>query len=824
MRNDKRQLYLQARDISINFGPTQALCKMDFSLALGDIVGLIGANGAGKSTLMKIITGVYRQKSGEIIYEDKIIGAGDSYNPSDARSRGIYCAYQELPCCTNLKVYENFLLNYMTHTPFSKPGWRKRGAEETRRILDSVFPGNGISVNAVVETLPMVQRQMIEICKAIHHENLKVLVLDEPTSYLPTERISQLHAYLKILSQKGIAIIYISHKLDEIKSICSSVTIMRNGKKECDRLASDITKEEMISYLGGSGDKSNGSTKETQQRQNLNTLLEIKDLNAGLLHDVNMEIRQSEILGISGLDGGGQADLLRELYKRIKGNRLAGSKDISIAYVSGDRATEGAFPLWSIGDNISISSLSKCSSKLGCISPRATNKFAQIWFDKLNVKAQSVHDDLTSLSGGNQQKALIARGLATESDIILLNDPTCGVDIGTKQEIYRFMHEAKADGKTIILFSTEDYEMCECDRVYIMHEGTIVEEISGSELSEENIVKTAFKWKTEKELSKGTGEEQPKGKRSAFRKIADNRAMISIVTFLIMFAIIVYMKPIAVSYRGFNLLYAATIPLVLVGLSQMFVSIGGGIDMGNGMAIGMINVVLACIASESVGYGVLICLAMVIAYGLLGLFIFKTNVPAVIVTLGTSFIWKGVSLIVSPTPRGTCPEIISAIYRFKTPLVPICVIFSLVALLLSYWIVKRSKYGIVMNAVGNNPVVAERAGWSTALAVSMSYAIAGFFIVLAGCMLTAITGSGDYNCASTYPLMSIAIFILGGCEFIGAFSSPIGVVIAAFAMSSITTLLTFAKINSNYTMLFTGLVLILAMLVKYVINRRRRNV
>ena len=487
--------------------------------------------------------------------------------------------------------------------------------------------------------------------------------------------------------------------------------------------------------------------------------------------------------------------------------------------MSGNRAAEGVFPLWSISQNINISSLDQISRN-GYVNPGKAGVFAQKWFEKFEIKAPSAGSDITSLSGGNQQKVLIARGLASNADVILLNDPTCGVDISTKQDIYEFMQESKKIGKSVILFSTEDMEMCQCDRVYIMHEGTIVEELSGRDLNEKNIVETAFKWKSGGEEK---GSEDIREKNGVMAKILDTRALIAVSTFIVLYALIASLKPVALTYKGFNLLFAAVIPFVMAGLGQMFVSIGGGIDMGIGMAIAFANVEMAVIGPSDIPSSLLICTGIILVYGLIGLFIYRTRIPAVIVTLGMSFIWKGLCLIVSPTPRGKCPDWLKAVYKIRLFGLTGTIIFPVLALAIAFWIVKISKYGIIMNGVGNNSTMTERSGWSTPLAIFCSYAIAGAFVVLAGISLTAITGSGDYTIGNNYPLMSIAIFVLGGCDFIGAFSSPTGVVMAAFAMTSITTLLTFARINTNYTMMFTGFVLILSMVIKRFLNYVRRR-
>ena len=258
-----------------------------------------------------VVTTLYGKNPGETWEPDEIRALKDTVDEMCIRDS--YCAYQELSLCTNLRVYENFLLCTMSHTPFGKRGFRTRARAEAKELLDQVFPGNGIHVNSLTSELTMVQRQMVEICKAAAHENLKVLLLDEPTSFLPTERIGQLHSYLKKLcADKNIAIIYISHKLDEVEQICETVNVMKNGVNTEISDMQNVTKEKMIQLMGGEESLSHRPEKAVSRAKE-EILLEIKDYSGKNLHHINLQIRKGEIIGISGLDGGGQADLLLSL-------------------------------------------------------------------------------------------------------------------------------------------------------------------------------------------------------------------------------------------------------------------------------------------------------------------------------------------------------------------------------------------------------------------------------------------------------------------------------------------------------------------------------
>ncbi|MBI9104446.1 MAG: ATP-binding cassette domain-containing protein [Spirochaetales bacterium] len=814
---EKNRPFLRLEEIHKIFGHTRALQGMSLEIEKGEVIGLIGPNGAGKSTLMKVITGVYPVNSGKIIFESEVDGR--NYDANAAKERGIACAYQELSLCTNLSVYENFMVNHMDHKPFGTPGWRKKAREVSHEYLTAIFPEHGIDPGAKVENLSLAQRQMVEIARAASYRNLKLLVLDEPTSSLTSNRIHQLHEGVKKLADRGISVIYISHKLDEIDRACDKVVVMKGGQSAWSGRVEETSTGELVEILGGEVKADHSRAARDGAGEEL--VLEIKKLNSGTLKDISLTVKKGEIVGIAGLAGSGQKALLNDIYnasfKRKHSSILSGS---AVSYISGDRNNEGVFKLWTIKDNILISSLRPTVSK-GLINKKKYNDTAQFWYDKLKFKAEGIDDDITNLSGGNQQKALIARGLASDSDLIILNDPTCGVDIETKQEIYKLLEEARNTGKGVILHSTEDLEMEQCDRVYVLHEGEIISELIGDEITVKNLVTTSFKEIAEQ--SKEVNAANEGGNRKPLIEkllgLVKSRSFLPIVTLILIMGINIGLKPRIFSYRGMTLLLGSAVPLVFIALGQMFLVISGGIDMGNGMAVGMINVIIAFTLQQNPALGLGLLVLFVLLYGAMGALIHLTKIPAIVVTLGASFIWLGLGLIISPTPGGNAPQWLRAIYKFNFPLIPMPIVISACAAAGVYWIVKRSKYGMIINGAGNNPTAILRAGWSHLTAMVVTYMIAGVMIVFAGLSVTAVANGGDTNAYATYQMLSIATIILGGCEFKGGIGSPVGVVAGALAISSISALLTFLKINSNLQTAVTGFILIAALAIKLVIKK-----
>ena len=802
--------YFKLKDIAKTFGITKALNGVTLDIYAGEVIDLVGPNGAGKSTLMKILTGILPQTDGTIEIEGR---TEEHYNTKLAKKYGVACAYQDLSLCTNLSVYENFALLNVSHKIVDKPGWRTQAKKNAKELLEKYFPGNGIDVTKPVSKLSLADQQVVEICKTLMTDNLKILILDEPTSALSTDKAGQLHKVVEELSQKGVAVIYISHKLDEIGIVSDRIVILRNGQNVGEFSSKEVTQDDLIGLMGGEKkEKKEHTAKENIIGENL---VEIKGLTTNILNNIDIHIKKGEIVGISGLAGSGQQELLQAIYSAKSHIGTAGKNGVqinsTIAYVSGDRTKEGVFPLWDIRNNILIANLDRVKGKI-LLNKKECDDSANYWYDKLKFRAEGIESNIMSLSGGNQQKALIARGIASEADIIILNDPTAGVDIGTKQDIYALLDEVKRMGKAVILYSTEDAEIEICDRAYIMHEGAITEELKGEDITVSNIVKASFK-KVEKR-------EKTEKKNSLIGRLLTSRIALPLLTMLLIFAANVANNPNMMSYMGLRMKLNSTLPLIFASLGQMFIILSGDCDMGNGYSIALVNVIVGVLLTGNPLVGIVGLLIFIAAYMGMAALIHLRNIPAIVVTLGAQFVWYGIALIICPTPGGKCPELISNILRIQTPVVPLPIIIAVLAGLLCWFILYRSRYGMVMRGIGNNPNSVERSGWNYLTAKMTNYGMAGLMVVLAGMTFTASCNGADANSSVNYCMLSIATVILGGCEMAGGIVEPAGVVIAAIAMNLINSLLTAMKVNSNYQTAIIGLILIAVLAFKFVIHRK----
>lgn len=799
---------LRLENIDKVFGLTRALDGATLEIQPGAVVGLVGPNGAGKSTLIKVLTGVLEPTAGTIEVKGRAV---DRITQQEVAEAGIACAYQDLSLCTNLAVYENFAMLNIDHGLLAPPAWRRAKTAEARELLERYFPGNGIDVTQPVASLTLAERQMVEICKALMGENLGLLILDEPTSALSANRAAQLHQAVREISRSGVAVIYISHKLDEIKQICHRVVLLKNGANAGDFDPERITADELVGIMGGEVRERARQAGATPSERGA-PLVTAEGLSGGGLHDVDLTVRSGEIVGISGLVGGGQTTLLARIF-RARGRRSAGLRvNGRVSYVSGDRAREGVFPLWSILDNILVSSLREVT-RFGLVSGARSRALAGSWFDRLRFRAESVDSPITSLSGGNQQKALIARGLASGADVILLNDPTAGVDIETKQEIYGLLGEAKAAGKAVVLHSTEDLEMEICDRVYVMRAGRVTTELTGDDVSVQNIVRASFV-----EVDRSEQAETPRP--SALARFLHSRLLLPMTAMLVIYALNVAVNPNVLSAGSTRLLLSTAVPLVFAALGQMFIVTSGDIDMGNGYSIGLANVLVAVVLSRSLVVGLVSLLLLVGAYALMGALIHVRRLPAIVVTLGAQFIWLGIALIIAPLPGGSSPDWLTKVYGLQLGPVPMSAVLCVLAAAAAWFLLFRWRYGMILRGIGNNRDAVERSGWSYVLGKMTNYALAGVMVALAGMSFTAVTYSADVNASVAFCMMSIATVIVGGCEMSGGFVEPVGVVAAAIAMSLITSLLIFVKIDSNFQMAVTGLIIILVLASRLIARRK----
>ncbi len=488
---------LEMKGISKRFRGVQALNGVNFDLREGEVHALVGENGAGKSTLMKVLTGIHQPDAGEIFYLGKPYAVK---NIGESQALGISMVHQELNMMNDLTVAQNIFIGREMRSGFIIKD--NDMVKETRAIFDHI----GIDIDPKIKLgrLTVGKQQMVEIAKAVSRD-CKVLILDEPTAALTQTEIDELFRIMADLKSKGIGMIYISHRMDEIKTISDRITVMRDGEYVGTVDTDSVTKDEIINMMIGRVVYEDPKT-HSEVPEDAETVLEVKNLTSGnLFKNVSFKLRKGEVLGFSGLMGAGRTEVARaifgadpidsgEIYVNGKPVSIKSPKDavnLGIGYLSEDRKRYGLMLDKSVAENTALASLDKYI-KFGIINDRKIKEEAQIENAKLKTKTPSMEQALKNLSGGNQQKVIIARWLIKNSDILIFDEPTRGIDVGAKSEIYTLMNELARSGKSIIMISSELVEILRMsDRVLVMCEGKKTGELDISEANQEKIMQLA---------------------------------------------------------------------------------------------------------------------------------------------------------------------------------------------------------------------------------------------------------------------------------------------------------------------------------------------
>lgn len=488
---------LEMNDVSKRFLGVHALKGVHFDLRYGEVHALVGENGAGKSTLMKVLTGIHQPDSGEIFFEGKPYAVK---NIGEAQNLGISMIHQELNMMNDLTVAQNvFIGRELKKGPWLDDTGMVR---ETQKIFDRI--GIKIDPKTKLGRLTVGKQQMVEIAKAVSRD-CKLLILDEPTAALTQTEIEDLFRIMGDLKAKGIGMVYISHRMDEISRISDRITVMRDGEYVGTVDTASVTKDDIINMMIGRVVYEDPKT-HSEVPEDAETVLEVRNLSSGnLFKDVSFKLRKGEILGFSGLMGAGRTEVARAIFgadprdggeifvngKRVNIKTPEDAVKLGIGYLSEDRKRYGLLLDKSVAENTALASIDKYT-KGGIINDRQIKAEAREENAKLRTKTPSMEQLLKNLSGGNQQKVIIARWLIKNSDILIFDEPTRGIDVGAKSEIYTLMNQLAKQGKSIIMISSELVEILRMsDRILVMCEGRKTGELDISEANQENIMQLA---------------------------------------------------------------------------------------------------------------------------------------------------------------------------------------------------------------------------------------------------------------------------------------------------------------------------------------------
>ncbi|WP_250467719.1 sugar ABC transporter ATP-binding protein [Caballeronia sp. GAFFF2] len=472
---------LSIRALAVSFGPVRALQSVDFDFAAGECVAIAGHNGAGKSTLMSVLSGARRASEGAVEMEGDTHANG--FDAATARALGIRCVFQELSLCANLTIEENMRA---VHPQLRGVRWRRQARRIIEAQLDAIFPGHGLRGTDVVGDLSLTQQQMVEIARGFAQVDapVRLVILDEPTSSLDRYTAQQLLAYIRVCAGRGITCILITHMLEEMLQSADRVMVMRDGKIVATLPATNLEKEHIIRAMG---QFTEAAALSQQRAAKANAAGALMQWNVGPRGRTRIEAARGSIVGFAGLAGQGQTDALLAIYAQA---RKRGSGQ-TVAFVAGDRRADGVFADWSIAENFDIRALYDSNSPTWIDREGLRARF-DTWKQCINIRGAGPAAPILSLSGGNQQKVLFARALASDAELVLMDDPMRGVDIGTKLEIYGLLQAEAEKGRTFLWYTTENDEFAYCDRTYVFRAGRVTRVLDAAECTEDALLAASF--------------------------------------------------------------------------------------------------------------------------------------------------------------------------------------------------------------------------------------------------------------------------------------------------------------------------------------------
>jgi len=817
--------------ISRSFGDFQALHQVSFELAAGEVVGLVGANGAGKSTLLKIAGGVLPPSSGSMLLY------GRDYRPSSpqaAKASGIASVFQELNLFLNMSVAENIFVDEGFRNRVGLIDW-KAMREEAGRVLKA----NGLEIGPArpVSELGVAQQQLVEIVRALA-EKPKILLLDEPTASLSEDQTAWLFTKVREAAAAGTSILYVSHRLDEVTELCDRCVILRDGSMVATLDRSEIRKDEIIRHMVGR-QIAMGVRDPGRRAAEGRVVFECADLSvAGKLESISFQVRSGEILGIAGLVGAGRTELLNAIYGILHPTRgvlrREGEEVVvrhprvairhGIAPVSEDRKKEGLFFGETVTCNLNASSVAN-RPLLGLIDRRKEKTRAARMAGRIALSPRHLADPVERLSGGNQQKVVFGRALLTEADLLLLDEPTRGVDVGAREEIYAVIEEAAAQGKGVILVSSDWEEIVKlAHRALVLRDGQIVGELSGEDINESAMLHLCTEQKRLRE-----DRVQARGllsnlARSLFS--ADNRIAVLSILLAAVFLAGSFSSPFFLNRMNLSNLAWQSFVYLLLTTGQLAVIICGGIDLSVSAAMTIIGVIGIKTYNAFPG-SVVLCLAAMLAAGaviglLNGLLTVRGRINAFVATLGVGIVLQGISLILTPRPIAPAPQLLKTLANGTLFRVPIVVFLALLLFAGFFALLRHTRFGRRLYAVGESDLKATWSGLPVDLTKLSSYLISSVVASLAAFYMLGRTGGAEPIVDPRLTLDSIAYCLIGGATLAGGRGSLGGSLITIVLMIMLLNVLGHSGVGIFYQQIVRA-VLLLAIVIAYNQVESRRH-
>lgn len=825
---------LRLEGVSKRFGTVQALRDVGLECRVGEVHAVLGENGSGKSTLLGIASGTVDPDEGAVDIGGHRLHVGQT---ADARRLGLAMAYQTYSHINELTVGDNL---YLAARPEDRPSLRRTG-EWARSQLDRF--DLELDPNAPLGALSLGERQFLEVVKALIDDPL-VLLLDEPTAALGPEEIDRLHQLVHQRARAGVGVLYVSHRLSEVLEIADRVTVLRDGESQGTHDAAGLSERDLLSMMIGRPAELAFPVREGIAPE-ADVILSASALSGERFGPVDLAVRSGEILGVAGAEGNGQDALIRALagIERTTGALRCNGEDVEtksprgaleagIVFLSGERLAETLFPVLSVRSNTSVQVLDRFSD-LGLLRRGREAQAVTRSLAALGVRTPSIEQPVRLLSGGNQQKVALGRSFLRGASVLIVEEPTQGVDVASRFDIYAALRAKAAEGVAIVIRSSDPIELAGlCDRVVVASRGQIVREIVGEELSEETIVAAMVR----SAVAPTTDSRKPGRDRTAdrsrvagpWRKAARPYLPILAVIALI-FGVGAYTANRSDAFLSeFNLssLLLATLPLALVSMGQVNALLVRGFDVSVG-ALMALSVVVASfwLSGDSFALVALGCLGVIgvglVAGGVNVALITRIGVPSIIATVATLSVMQGLALVLRPTPGGRINFDFADLITTRFGFVPIAfVVVVAMAVMGDVWL-HHSGGGLAARAAGFDDVAATRVGVNARMIVARAFIMTSLLATLGAFFLAAQTRVGDARLAGDFALVSIAAAVLGGSSLAGGRGSFVGAVVAALFLALITNVLPFLGWRSAYGDIAKGLFIITALVVYKVMSSRK---
>jgi ribose transport system ATP-binding protein len=816
---------LSAHGISKRYGPVLALSPTDLGLAAGEIHALVGENGSGKSTLVGIVSGTVTPDTGTVSIADAAVVGG---RPSESQRLGAITVFQDGSLINELSVARNL---YLGSLPANRPAYSQ--TTQWARAMVTEY-GLDIDVTAPASRLSAGDRQLVEIVRAVA-QGPKVLILDEATSALDAHGVDTVLELMRRVAARGSAVLFVTHRLSEVMRIADRVTVLRDGQYQGTWHASEVTPAQLVELMAGTkvdlefpdrlDDVSSGDV-----------VMQVAGLAGPGFGPVDLEMRSGQVIGIAGADGNGQIALLRALAALDGGTtgavhvggrtlrRYSSAMGAGVVYLSSDRKRESLFGGLTVADNLGIGVLNRLSSG-GVMNPAKEARFVAETVERYRIRVGNPRQQPTELSGGNQQKVALGRVLAMQPKVLLVDEPTQGVDVRSRMDIYRFLRTIADSGSAVVLVSSDASELAGlCDRILVMSRGKVIAELDGSTATEESIV-GAFAVDAELDVPTALPDEVDAHsvapvRRRRIKVTADGARLVALVVLMVGLALFAQSKNSSFlsELSIYNVLLVAT-PLVCVAAAQYFALLIGGIDVSVGATMTLTVVILSFWATSTSSAWVLLASLAAVAVCGLGLgtvntvLIERFRISPVIATIATLGIASGLALMLRPTASGTISlNLADWLMNAKWGPVPIALVVLVAVMAVVDAVLRRTGFGLRLRAVGLNSSYAHRLGVRTVRARVISYFLCSLVASIAGVLLAAQVGIGDPNAASSLTLLAIAAPVLGGAALSGGHGSLVGAAVGAFVLVLAQNLVTVLGLSDGASYVFAGSLTLLALL------------